>query len=313
MSRAQPFADLLDVDAAFLSGLVELALQIKTKPKDYFGLLEGRLLYGLYQKTSTRTHLSFAKAMASLGGVYVWQSWRDSNFAISDVENEGRYVSTTADVLLARLIDHEDIVRLKRAISIPLINGCCNKFHPTQAIADILTIREALGGFENVRVVYVGVLNNVLNSLALALPQLGAHLVAVTPVVNPGAHDEVVLEKARATGNFTLLLDPTIEQLRSEIGRADAVYTDTWIDMEVIHDPNERDEVERRKRLMMPFQINRENYGSSKALVMHCMPLHVGYEIEKAMVDHPRSVIFRQAENRTHGQSAILLQLLAGR
>ena len=128
----------------------------------------------------------------------------------------------------------------------------------------------------------------------------------------PGARDEAVLEKVRATGNFTLVLDPTIEQLRSEIGRADVVYTDTWVDMEVIHDPNERDEVERRKRLMMPFQINRENYGSSHALVMHCMPLHVGYEIEGAMVDHPRSVIFRQAENRTHGQSAILLHLLAG-
>ncbi len=312
MSPVQPFADLLDVDASFLRGLVDQALRNKRKPDDFSRVLAGKLLYGLYQKTSTRTHLSFAKAMAALGGVYVWQPWKDSNFAISDVESEGRYVSTTADVMVARLVENRDIEVLKQAISIPLINGCCNKYHPTQAVGDILTIYEKLGRFEGLKVVYVGVLNNVMNSLALALPQLGSRFVALTPIVHPAAHDETVLARAQSTGHFKLEREPTVELLREELASADVVYTDTWIDMEAINDPAQREETERRIELMTPFQLNAENYGSSRALVMHCMPVHKGYEIDAAMVDHPNAILFDQAENRMHGQRAILVQLLAG-
>jgi ornithine carbamoyltransferase len=311
VATSHPFADLVDADAAFLRHVVDVAVRIKKRPDEYRQALAGKLLYALFQKTSTRTHLSFAKAVTALGGTYCWQSWESSNFAISDVISEGRYVSTTADAILVRLIENKDVEALKRVVSVPLINGCCNKYHPTQAIADIMTIYERFGTFDGVRVLYVGVLNNVFNSLALALPQLGADFVALTPLVNPPALDEAMLARIGATGRLTLDRAPTVERLRAELARADVVYTDTWIDMEMVNDPAQRVECERRVALMRPFQLNRENYGDSRALVMHCMPVHLGYEIAEELLDHPRSVIYAQAENRMHGERGVLFTLLA--
>ena len=307
----QPFVDLRDADGGFLEDLVRHAIEIKRDPESYSELLKGKLLYGLYQKTSTRTHLSFARAMSALGGVYVWQSWESSNFAISDVESEGKYVSTTADAMIARLIEYEDIQRLAGAVSIPLINGCCNRFHPTQAVADLLTVYESFGRFESVRVLYFGVWNNILNSLALAFPRVGANLVALTPVVNPGAHDPELLRELVEGGNLELDLEPTPARLKDEIQKADVIYTDTWVDMEAINDPELREATRQQVERMRPFALTEESYGSSRALIMHCMPVHVGYEIDRTMVDHERNIMLAQADNRTHGQRAILSRVLA--
>jgi ornithine carbamoyltransferase len=112
------------------------------------------------------------------------------------------------------------------------------------------------------------------------------------------------------TGRLTLERRPTVDQLREEIARADAVYTDTWVNMELINDPAAKPERERLERAMRPFQLNPTVYGTSTAKIMHCMPVHLGYEITRELVDHPNSVIYPQAENRMHAARAILAQLL---
>jgi ornithine carbamoyltransferase len=266
---AQPFADMLNEDGGFLSELIELALRIKREPKAYASALAGRVLYGLYQKTSTRTHLSFGKAMATLGGTYIWQNWNESNFSISDVESEAKYVSTTADAIVARLLKYATVLEFCDAAEVPFINGCCDRFHPTQAVADCMTLVEALGDLRGRKIVYAGVFNNILNSLALALPQLGAELVALAPIVNPASRDERVLAKAMGTGRFKHLTEVTAESMRAELADAAAVYLDTWIDMEVINDPNRASEKEARIAAMLPLQLNPYSYGNSKALIMH--------------------------------------------
>ncbi|MCA6225510.1 MAG: ornithine carbamoyltransferase [Phenylobacterium sp.] len=307
---AQPFADLLEEDGDFLDALIQLALRIKRDPGAYSGALAGKVLYGLYQKTSTRTHLSFGKAMATLGGTYVWQNWNDSNFAISDVESETKYVSTTADVIVARLLSYATVQEFRAAADVPFINGCCDRFHPTQAVADCLTLVEALGNLSGRKIVYVGVFNNVLNSLALALPQLGANLVALAPIINPASRDDRVLAKAAATGRFKHISEVTTEVLRAELADASAVYLDTWIDMEIINDPGRAAEKSARVAEMSHLQLNAESYGKSRALIMHCMPVHLGYEITKPILYHDNSIVLQQAENRYHGEKAILHQLL---
>ncbi len=306
----QPYADLVDVDAGFFKKIISLALKIKKDPQDFSSSLHGKVLYGIFQKTSTRTHLSCAKAASSLGATYVWQAWADSNFAVSDVASEAKYVSTTADAILARLLSYDTVCEFKEASTIPFINGCCDRFHPTQSIADVLTLSEHLGNLHGKKIVYMGVFNNVLNSLALALPKLGVNLVALSPIVNEKSRDARVLNSVKGTGSFHHLKDATPEIVRQEMESADAIYVDTWVDMDVINDPLRAHEKECRIKSMMPLQLNKNVYGDSNALILHCMPVHEGYEITSEMIYHDRSVIFHQAENRYHAQRAILYSLL---
>lgn len=310
MNQVTLFADLLDADASFLSQLLDLAVEMKAEPTRFADGARGKVLYALYQKTSTRTQLAFTKAMATLGGTTLSQRWDESNFSIADLETEARYVSTTADVMLARLVRYADVQAIARVMSIPFINGCCDKFHPTQAIADLLTIREHVGRLAGVRLLYVGVLNNVFNSLMLSLPLLGGELVALLPTANASAQDDALIARASASGRLRIEHCPTQEQLRAEIAAADAVYTDTWVNMELINDPQAKPERERLEAAMRPFQLNADVYRGSQAKIMHCMPVHLGYEITAELVDHPNAVIFAQAENRMHAARAILARLL---
>lgn len=312
MNNSQLFLDLSEADQRTYVELVTLAKELKAAPDTYTRtLLQGKVLYGLYQKTSTRTHLSFGAAMARLGGAYVWQSWADSNFSISDIPNESRYVSTTADAMVARLLHYGDAKLLAGSATIPFINGCCNKFHPPQVMTDLLTIHETAGAFENVRVLYVGVLNNVLNSLMLALPTVGAKLTAIVLRTNPMAHDAALIERVEqrleGTGQLRLLYEPTPELLRREIEQTDFVYLDTWTDMEFAKSEEASEDNKSKRHEFAPFQLNADTYGNSQALIMHCMPVHVGYEIEQEMIDHPRSVVFQQAGNRLHAQCSMLM------
>jgi ornithine carbamoyltransferase len=304
------FVDLLNADQSLFSDIIERAATIRKNPGGYATSLLGKVLYGLYQKTSTRTHLSFGKAAASLGASYVWQSWDESNFSITDIQNEMRYVCTTADIMVARLLYNADINNLKSVTSIPLINGCCNKFHPTQAIADILTVHERLGGIKGTNWVYFGVYNNIFNSLLLAVPRMGGRLVGIVPIVNASADDPSLFDRIPDRNAVTVLRSPTSEEAREQIRCADVIYTDTWTDMEFAKNLEKAAQEAVNEARMMPFQLNRDLYGESKALIMHCMPVHIDHEITQEMVDHPKSVVFMQAANRMYGERAIIHYLL---
>lgn len=292
---------LRELSGSELDALVRKALDIKLNPGRYRDSLSGKGLLLLMQKTSTRTALAFTAGIEQMGGYAVRLDWDESNFSISPLSYEARYVSTTMDAIMARLKRFEDVSELARYADIPVINGCCNRYHPSQTVADLLTVLEVAGRFEGTRVTYVGVHNNVANSLLVGCTRLGIRVNLVTPIVNADSTDEELLDEAEATG-----LVHRYDGLRAALEHTDFVYTDTWIDMENYGDPAYAEERDRRIELMTPFQLNAQNLAGSGARIMHDMPIHPGFEISAELVDDPRAVIFQQAENRLHAAKAIL-------
>jgi ornithine carbamoyltransferase len=191
------------------------------------------------------------------------------------------------------------------ASQVPIINGCDEKYHPSQALADLITIKEKKGKLKGSKIVYIGVHNNVTNSLIEGCTKTGIQLTTVTPIFNEASRDEGLLSEARKTGLWQSTLNA-----KEAVADADFVYTDTWIDMEFFTDPKFASEKEKRIKLMMPYQINAELLKGRNTYVMHDMPIHRGYEISAEAVESPKSVIYEQAENRLYSAKAIYLKLM---
>lgn len=288
-----------------LSSIIRLAHKIKQNPSQYAKRLEDRWLLLMFQKTSTRTRISFEVGMKKLGGNAVVMDWDSSNFAISPIRYEAQYVARHMDMVMARLKSHDDTMALAEFASIPIINGCDDKFHPCQALADLLTVYETAGGFEDQTITFTGIHNNVANSLAEACSKVGLRLILVTPESSPAAAEASNMEAWKASGWVEQM-----ESLREAAEQSQFVYTDTWIDMEFFNDASYQAEKERRIKKMLPYQLSAENLGASQAYIMHDMPIHPGYEISADLVESPRSVIYQQAENRMYAQQALMLTLM---
>jgi ornithine carbamoyltransferase len=305
------FINFKDFTPDYLENIIDQALEMKRYPSQYAKVLEDKNLYMLFQKTSTRTALSFAFGMTALGGQYLIQNWQDSNFSIAEIQDEVRYVSRQADVIMARLKTNEDINLMAQYSYVPVINGCCNMYHPSQAIADLVTIKELFGTLK-IKLLYIGVKNNVLNSLVDSLPKLGGEVFAVTPVVNAPSVDKELGTAALKTGKYHEIGSghPTLTGVRKLIREVDVVYTDTWVDMEFISDNSCSGMKEDRLKKMLPFQINAELLHGSKAVVMHDMPIHAGSEISRDVVETHLKTILQQADNRKYAAQSILFNLL---
>jgi ornithine carbamoyltransferase len=294
-----------DLPTADLEAVIRRGLELKSTHDPRWRPLEGRGLLLLFEKTSTRTTVSYQAAMGQLGGYSIVLSWRDSNFSISPIAHETQYVSRNCDLIMARLLTHDALREVAANSLVPVINGCDDRHHPSQALADFLTILEVAGKLAGTTLCYIGVRNNVANSLIEGSMALGVRLFLVTPLANPSAVDAELDRAAAASG-----LVEYRDDLASAAREADFVYTDTWVDMENFDDPGYADEKARRMKIMTPFQVNRENLGGADPWIMHDMPVHPGFEISEDMVASSRSVIYRQAENRMHAQKALLLHLL---
>jgi ornithine carbamoyltransferase len=265
----------------------------------------GRSLAMLFQKTSTRTRVSFEAAMTEMSGHAIYIDWMSSNFELTEIPFESKYLSRNVSIIAARMKKHEDLQAIAEGSEVPVINGCCNLFHPCQSLADLLTVYLDAGSLEGVTICYVGVHNNVVNSLIEITAALGVHLVLVTPLVNEGAYLEAVVERGKAAKTLTWEKD-----VAHAVNHAQYVYTDTWVDMEFFHDPAFAQAKKERIELMLPYQLNHQLLQRSKAKVMHDMPIHPGYEISRELVNDPRSIIFNQAENRLDAQKAVIVSLL---
>jgi len=204
------------------------------------------------------------------------------------------------------LLKNADLMKMAGASRVPVINGCDDKYHPSQAIADLITIKEKHGKLKGVKLVYIGVHNNVCNSLIEGCTKTGVKLTTVTPIINEAARDEELTAAAKKTGLWTTTLDA-----KKAVKDADFVYTDTWIDMEFFTDPKFAEEKEKRLKQMMPYQINADLLKGSSAYIMHDMPIHRGYEISPEAIENPKSLIYEQAENRLYSAKTIMLKLAA--
>jgi ornithine carbamoyltransferase len=285
--------------------VIDESIGIKRKPDEYRTALEDKSLAMIFQKTSTRTRTSFEVAMTQLGGHGIYMDWRTTNLVLADIRDETRYLSRNVDCIMARLFKHADLKAMTEASRVPVINGCDEKYHPCQAISDLMTIKEKKGHLEGLKLVYIGVHNNVCNSLIEGCTKVGMKITAVTPMANESSVDEELLEKAKETGLYKTTVD-----VKKAVEDCDIVYTDTWVDMEFFLDPKFKEEKEKRIKLMIPYQINKELLKDSDALIMHDMPIHRGYEITSEIVENPNSIIYDQSENRLHSAKGILLKLL---
>ncbi len=295
-----------DLTAAETREILNLALDIKKSPEKYREALKDKTLIMYFEKSSTRTRLSFEAGMTQLGGHAIFLDKKTTQVSISELRDEIRAIERFADIIMARLMKHETLREMADMIKTPLINGCCERYHPCQAIGDVLTMIENGGDLKGKKIVWLGIANNVSNSLVQVCTKLGAKVTLCIPEKDPDAVDNAMEEEAKKTGLYEETTD------LSCLKDADFVHTDTWINMEFINDPKFSGEKERRIKAFMPYQLNKallDRYGS-KAKIMHCMPCHVGYEISRDAIDHKDSLIFDQAENRMHAQKAIMLWLL---
>ena len=284
--------ELLDLANDFKQGL------IKDKP------LDGKSLAMIFQKSSTRTRVSFEVGMNELGGHALFLSNSDLQMGRGEpISDTAKVLSRYVDGIMIRAIEHVDLVEFEKEASVPIISGLSNLEHPCQALADMQTIKEHKGDFSG-KFVYVGDGNNVCNSLLLICACLGMDIVAASPKAYQ-ANEKIVKQSksiAKESGSNVTITD----NVEIAVKDADVVYTDVWVSM-----GNEKQEKE-RKNALEKYQVNSKlmKLANEDAIFMHCLPAIRGEEVTADVIDGKNSVIVDQAENRLHAQKAVLYHFL---
>jgi ornithine carbamoyltransferase len=300
-SRKSPARTLLapeDLAPTLLQDLVRDGLSIKSGVLDVSRALAGRRVALLFQKTSTRTRCSFEVGIWDMGGNASVIDWNTSNFVLSDLEDEVRVIARYYDAVVARVRNHSDLLTMRDATNVPLINGLSDLHHPCQALSDYMTMAEVFGDLRGLKVAYIGDGNNVCASLLAAAPAYGVQITVASP---PG-YEPAAAAMAKAGKFAKLSTSPVLA-----VSDADVIYTDTWVSIGM--------EAEREARLhaFSSYRVNRQLVARapSHALIMHCLPAHPGEEISSDVLRGPRSIVLDQAENRKYMQMALLRLLLA--
>jgi ornithine carbamoyltransferase len=301
--KGRDFLRVNDWDADELIQVLDLADRLKARQRERVAHthLEGRSLGMIFQKPSTRTRVSFEVGMFQLGGTALYLAAGDLQLGRGEtIKDTGVVLSRYLDGIMIRTFAQADVDELAAAAGIPVINGLTDDFHPCQALADVMTIRERLGGFDGVRVAYLGDGNNVCHSLMVACAKLGMDFVAATPEGYEPS-DEVV-GWARAAANVSGSSVELTHDPRAGVEGADVLYTDVWTSM------GQDEERERRLADLAGFAIDDAlvQLGSERVIVLHCLPAHYGEEITEEVLYGPRSAIWDQAENRLHAQKALM-------
>lgn len=305
---------LREQSAEELKSIIDLAIYLKNDRSNNitYNILSAKTLIMLFQKTSTRTRLSFEAGMTELGGHAIFLDARTTQLGLSEFKDEIRAIMRMGNILMFRALKSSDVELAASFNIIPVIDGCSEKYHPCQALGDMLTMIENLGNLESIKkIVWLGIENNVSNSLMILCAKLRVPLWIVAPERDPSSTDEELNQLSNQSSCIHRTLD-----LGQALAEADYVHTDTWVNMEFFENgkirENFKEEYARRMKVFLPYQLNADiiNKYSPRAKIMHCMPCHVGYEITRDAIDHPNSLIFKQAQNRKHIEKAILLWLL---
>jgi ornithine carbamoyltransferase len=281
------------------------ALGLKSKNDKSGQQLKGRTLAMIFEKSSTRTRVSFEVGMLQLGGHSVYLSQKDSQLGRGEtVADTAMVLSRYVDGIVYRAFSHSNVVELADKATVPVVNALDDLEHPCQIVADLLTIKEHKKGFEGLKIAYIGDGNNVCNSLALGAALVGMDFVAATPLeYRPDA--DILKVAASEAGKKGVSSKLTTSPSEAAEG-ADVIYTDTWVSM------GQECEAQKKERILMPYQINSALMAKANkgCMFMHCLPAHRGSEVTADVIDGPQSVVFDQAENRMHAQKAILLKLM---
>jgi len=305
--KGRDFLVLADYSPEEIRFLIDLAIELKTRQKagEICQPLKGKTLGMIFEKSSTRTRVSFEVGMFQLGGHALFLSRNDLQLGRGEsVWDTGQVMSRYLDVIMIRTFTHRNVVELARGATVPVINGLTDFAHPCQALCDYQTILEHKGRLEGLKVAYVGDGNNMAHSLIMGASKLGVNFAIATPEGYEPAPEVMQLarETAAQTGSSVVLThDP-----KEAVSGADIVYTDVWASM------GQEEEQEERRKKFAGFQVNEElvKYAKPDFLFMHCLPAHRGEEVSEGVLDGKHSIVFDQAENRLHAQKAILVALV---
>ena len=292
---------LADWSTEEILGLLRLAAKVKAEPAKYHSALAHKTLAMVFQKPSTRTRVSFEVGMFQLGGHALFMAADQLQLGRGEtVADTAKVLSRYVDGIMARVFDQKDLEDLATG-TVPVINGLSDRLHPCQVLADLLTIQEKKGRLEGLTLTYVGDGNNMAHSLIIGGAKVGMTVRVATP--EGYAPDVWIVDAARAIGGK---VEVTPDADAAATG-ADVIYTDVWASM------GQESEQKKREAIFAPYQVNEALFARAKpdAIFMDCLPAHRGEEVTDAVVDHPRSVIFDEAENRLHAQKAVMLHLMA--
>lgn len=306
-SRPRHFLTLHDLSAEELLALLDRAGRLKAGEGTTTRALDRRGLAMIFQKSSTRTRVSFEAGMHQLGGYAVFLSQRDTQMGRGEpLADTARVLSGYVDAIMIRTFHQDDVEELARHATVPVINGLTDRFHPCQLLADLQTLEEELRpregsgrNFEALRVAWIGDGNNMAHSWLNAAAILGFELRLACPEgYDP---DPELVASARERTTVVLTRDPA-----EAVEGAHAVNTDVWASM------GQEDEARAREAAFQAFQVDRAlmERAHPDAIFLHCLPAHRGEEVTAGVIDGPRSRVFQQAENRLHAQKALLLHLL---
>lgn len=306
--KGKDLLTLLDYTSEEVQDLLTLATQLKkiTKEGRCPKLLEGKTLGMIFEKSSTRTRVSFEVGMQQLGGYGMYMNARDMQIGRGEpISDTGRVLSGYLDGIMIRANSHEMVKELAEHATIPVINGLTDIYHPCQALADLETIAENKGELKGLKIAYVGDGNNVAHSLVVAAAHVGMDVTVATPVGYECDAEVIAKAKAIAATNGSTVYvtnDPVLA-----VKNADAVYADVWTSM------GQEEETEQRLKDFTGYQINDELIAHAKPnyMFLHCLPAHREEEVATSVIDGPNSYIYEQAENRLHAQKAVLVSLLA--
>ena len=299
-SNILSFADLSHADVI---DLLDTASDLKEKRArgEMTEVLKNKTLAMLFEKSSTRTRLSFEVAMSELGGHAIFLSTRDMQIGRGEsIADTARVMSRYVSAIMARVYKHETLTELSNHSTVPVINALSDLEHPCQLLADLMTIRERKGTLEGLKFAWLGDGNNVCNSAILACAITGMKISVACP--KGYEPDDAIIEKAKELGGYVEITQDPAKAAEN----ADVLYTDVWVSM------GDEEEAEQRLIDLKPYQINSKllEHAEHDVVVLHCLPAHRGEEITAEVVDGPNSAVFDEAENRLHAQKALLLKLL---
>lgn len=305
--KGRDFLALADYAPEEIGYLIDLAVDLKHKQKDGqpYQPLKGKTLGMIFEKSSTRTRVSFEVGMYQLGGYALFLSKNDLQLGRGEpIWDTGQVMSRYLDGIMIRTFAHRNVVELARGSTVPVINGLTDLSHPCQAMADYMTIYEKKGRLQGLKIAYVGDGNNMVHSLMMGASKLGMRISVATPEGYEPDPEVSKLSKeiADQTGGAVHVgHDP-----KEAVAGADVVYTDVWASMGF------EEEQEKRVKAFKNYQVNEElvKYAKGDYLFMHCLPAHRGEEVSDRVIDGDHSVIFDQAENRLHAQKAIMAAIM---
>lgn len=306
--KGRDLLSIKDLTAAELTALLDLAADLKARQRagQPHPLCAGKTLAMVFQKSSTRTRVSFEVGMYQLGGHALYLNAQDMQLGRGEtVADTARVLSRFVDAIMIRTFAQAEVEELARYADVPVINGLTDWEHPCQILADLLTIREHKGTLQGLKLAWVGDGNNVCHSMLLGGAMTGMRVAVATP---PGyAPAEAVVAAARELaaqngGGVELTTDPA-----EAVREADVVVTDTWASM------GQEAEHQERVKVFTPYQVNESLVSLARPdfIFLHCLPAHRGEEVTGAVIDGPHSVVWDEAENRLHVQKALLASLLS--